>query len=133
MSLFIITTLAVALILFPLDVIWLRQATSAVYRRELGALMLDSPRIAPAAVFYLSFVAGIAFFVVMPNLAGSSTQAMLHGAAFGFVVYGAYDAVNRATLKDFTRRLMLIDWAWGTSLTAVSAGAAHWLVLRFWL
>ncbi|MGL4727499.1 MAG: DUF2177 family protein [Bosea sp. (in: a-proteobacteria)] len=133
MMLFLVATLAVALVLFPLDMVWLGKAATSIYKRELGSLMLERPRIVPAAVFYLSFVAGIAFFVVIPNLPGSSVMAALHGVAFGFVVYGAYDAVNRATLKDFTQRLMLIDWAWGTSLTAVSAGAAHWLVQRFWL
>lgn len=133
MTLFLASACAVALILFPLDVIWLGWVATGFYKRELGALMADKPRLGPAAMFYLAFVAGIAFFVIMPNLPGSSWRAAAHGAAFGFVVYGAYDAVNRATLKDYSRRLMLFDWTWGTCLTAVSAGLAHWLVQRFWL
>ncbi len=132
MALFLVSTLAVALILFPLDVLWLGWLSRGVYQRELGALLLAKPRLAPAAAFYLSFVAGIAFFAIMPNLSGPSWMAALYGAALGFIVYGGYDAVNRATMKDFTRTIMLIDWTWGTMLTAISAGLGHALVAAFW-
>lgn len=131
MTQFLAAAIAVALIFFPLDMIWLGKVATGFYRQELGSLLLDSPRIVPAALFYLSHVAGIAFFAVMPNLNGSAWMAAAYGAAFGFVVYGAYDATNYATMRGFPLSITIVDWLWGTCLTAIAAGLGHLLVTRF--
>lgn len=132
MAQFISAAIAVALIFFPLDMLWLGKVATSFYKAGLGSMMLDSPRIWPAAVFYLAHVCGVAFFTVMPHLnGGSSWMAALYGAAFGFVVYGAYDGSNYATLRDFPLSITIVDWFWGTCLTALSAGLGHALVTRF--
>jgi uncharacterized membrane protein len=133
MTLFLASLLAVGVILLALDMLWLGRIAGHVYRRELGPLLLDKPRIVPAVAFYVALVAGLAFFAILPNLPGMSSTAGLHGGALGFMVYAGYDAVNRATLRDFSQRIMLIDWTWGTFLCAVSSGLAHWAVQRFML
>jgi uncharacterized membrane protein len=133
MTLFLASIFAVGVILLALDMLWLGRIAGHVYQRELGPLLIDKPRLVPAAVFYVALVAGLAFFAILPNLPGRSAIAGLHGGALGFMVYAGYDAVNRATLKDFSQRIMLIDWTWGTFLCAVSSGLAHWLVQRFML
>jgi uncharacterized membrane protein len=130
MMLFLASLFAVGAILLALDMLWLGRIAGKVYRRELGPLLLDKPRMIPAAVFYVALVAGLAFFAILPNLPGLSSTAGLYGGALGFMVYAGYDAVNRATLKDFSQRIMLIDWTWGTFLCAVSSGLAHWVVQR---
>jgi uncharacterized membrane protein len=134
MAQFLAAAIAAAVIFFPLDMLWLGRVGTSFYKEALGPLMLDSPRIAPAALFYLAHVCGIAFFTIMPNLAsGSSWMAALYGAAFGFVVYGAYDGSNHATLRDFPLSLAIVDWTWGTCLTALTAGLAHYLLTKFWV
>lgn len=132
MAQFFAAAIAVALIFFPLDMLWLGRVATSFYKEALGPLLLDQPRIIPAALFYLSHVAGIAFFAVMPNLgSGTPWLAALYGAAFGFVVYGAYDATNYATMRGFPLSVTIVDWLWGTCLTAAAAGLGHFLVTRF--
>lgn len=93
---------------------------------------MAEPRLIPAALFYLTFAAGLAFFAVMPNLAGGSlVSAASYGAGLGFVAYGTYDATNHATLKDFPLSITVIDWSWGTALSATTAALA-WLAMS-WL
>ena len=134
MAQFLATFIAVALVFSPLDMLWLGKLATDFYKQALGSMLLERPRMIPAFLFYLSHVAGIAFFAVMPHLAGgSSLMAALYGAAFGFVVYGAYDATNYATLRDFPLSVTIVDWLWGTCLTAAAAGLGHFLVTRFWL
>jgi uncharacterized membrane protein len=38
-----------------------------------------------------------------------------------------YDLTNLAVIRDFPTRLALIDIAWGSFVTAVSAGIAYWI------
>ena len=61
----------------------------------------------------------------MPALRGGGPgTARLQGALFGFFCYVTYDLTNLATLRDWPLRLTLLDLAWGTLLTALTATAA---------
>jgi uncharacterized membrane protein len=121
------TTLAVAVILFPADMIWLK-TMRPVYEAELGSMLRPDPRIAVAALFYVVYAIGIAFFAVVPNLQGGTwVSAALHGALLGLVAYGTYDASNFATLNGYSLKITVIDWSWGIVLSAVAAGGA-WLL-----
>ena len=44
-------------------------------------------------------------------------------AMFGFFAYATYDLTNLATLKQWPIGLSLLDIAWGTCVSAVSAAA----------
>jgi uncharacterized membrane protein len=131
MRLFFLSLLMTAVIALPLDLIWLSTMRS-FYEAQMPGMLREQPRIIPSALFYVTFAAGLAFFAVMPNLAGGSLiTAAAYGAALGFVAYGTYDATNYATLKDFPLSITIIDWCWGTVLSATTAGLAwlamHWL------
>jgi uncharacterized membrane protein len=122
---------AAAVVMFPLDFLWLR-TMRPFYESQMGSMMLSEPRIAAALLFYLVYAVGIAFFAILPNLGtGNIWTAAAYGAALGLVAYGTYDATNFATLKDFPVSVMVVDWTWGTFLTAVVA-AAGWSMMR-WL
>lgn len=128
MRVFLISAAVTAAILLPLDFLWLR-TMRPFYEAQMGAMLLPEPRLLPAVLFYIVFAAGLAFFAVWPHLTGGSfLKAAAYGACLGFIAYGTYDATNYATLKDFPLRVMLVDWSWGTVLSATSAGVA-WLVL----
>ena len=62
-------------------------------------------------------------------------RAAINGAVLGFVAYATYDLTNQATLKVWSLHLTLIDLAWGTTLTSVSAlggyFSARWAERRF--
>jgi uncharacterized membrane protein len=126
-----LTSLAAAAILFPMDFMWLR-TMRPFYESQIGDALLQEPRIAVAAGFYLLYTIGIAFFVVRPNIIdGTVWSALAQGAFFGLVAYGVYDLTNYATLKTFPLQVVMVDLTWGTVLTAVTAGGA-WLI-RNWL
>jgi uncharacterized membrane protein len=122
MKKFAILYLCAAAVLFPLDVAWLGLVARDFYRTRLGALLLDEPRLGVALMFYAVYVAGIVIFAMLPAVeAGSWQTALRLGALFGFFAYATYDITNLATLKGFPLGLAMVDLAWGTALTAVSA------------
>jgi len=111
------------LVMLPLDIVWLSTVGKGFYRDQIGALLLDQPRLVPAAAFYLLYGAGVVLFAVSPAVAsGSALQAALWGALFGFFCYMTYDLSNLATLRGFTTAFAVVDIAWGTVMTAVVAG-----------
>lgn len=127
---FLLSFVLVAVIMLPLDLIWL-SSMRPFYEQQMPGMLLEQPRLIPAAIFYLAFAAGLAFFAVMPNLTGGSLlSAAAYGAALGFVAYGTYDATNYATLKGFPLSITVVDWAWGTFLSATTASLA-WLAMSW--
>jgi len=50
-------------------------------------------------IFYLLFIVGILFFVVVPRLESGSLKATLPRAAlFGLITYATYGQINIATI-----------------------------------
>lgn len=114
-----------------LDLFWLAVVARGFYREQLGGLMADKVALAPAAAFYVLFIAGLVAFAVRPALAeGDWRLALLFGAGLGLFAYGTYDLTNWATLRDWPGRMSLVDMAWGTALSGVTAlagySAARW-------
>ena len=108
--------------LLLLDIFWLSTMAKRLYRPELGDLIADKFRPAPAICFYLIYVIGVTYFAALPALAeNSGTHALLNGAALGALAYSTYDLTNHATLKRWSLRVTLIDIAWGVALTALSS------------
>ncbi len=111
-----------AVVFFALDFLWLGFIALGFYRSEIGALMLDSPNIAPAAVFYLFYVVGIVGFAVLPALSAQSwLWALIAGVALGLIAYGTYDMTNLATLKDWSWKVSAVDLLWGGFVSGAAA------------
>lgn len=109
-----------------LDAIWLLGIAKNMYRSEMGALMAVEPRLWFGLAFYLLYALGVLIFVLSPAISKQSlTYALGFGALFGFFCYMTYDLTNVAVVQAFPIRLALIDIAWGTFVTAISAGAAY--------
>ncbi len=120
------------LVMLPLDILWLSTAGPTIYKREIGPLLLDKPALGPAAAFYFLYGVGVVVFAVSPALRdGAWTTALLYGALFGFMAYATYDLSNLATLRGYTTTIALVDIAWGTALTAVSAVAVFLIATYF--
>lgn len=112
-----------------LDFVWLAFVAKTFYRSQIGSLLLEKPNMAAAVLFYVVYVVGVVMFVVSPALKkGSWAHAVLYGAVFGFVAYATYDLTNLSTLKGFTAKLVAVDLAWGTLLTAVVSSVTYWIV-----
>ena len=108
---------------FAIDMLWLGLAARSFYQQQLGFLMTPSPNWFVAAIFYLLFIVGILFFVVVPGLeSGSLTVTLQRAALFGLITYATYDLTNLATIKDWPVLITVVDMLWGTFLSvAVSA------------
>lgn len=124
----IITLFAItAAIFLILDAIMLNMVMAPLFREALGDAILDSPRIGPAAVFYLFYVAGLLVLISLPALRdGDVVRALWQGALLGAIAYGTYEWTNYATLSAWTPRMVFTDWAWGTVLTGVSSAGGVW-------
>lgn len=104
------------------DGIWLGFVARTFYRDQLGEMMLPSPNLAIAALFYIFFAAAVVLLAVMPGVrANSLMTAMLYGAVLGFAAYGTYDITNLATLKGWPVIVTVVDLIWGTFVTALTA------------
>jgi uncharacterized membrane protein len=126
---YVVAYIATAVVFLGLDALWLSQIALRMYRDELGNLLLDKPNLAVAGAFYLLYVGGIVVLAISPALAENNWwKALLFGAVLGLVAYGTYDITNLSTLKGWSARLSMIDLAWGTVLTAVSATIGYWIV-----
>ena len=126
---YVVAYIATAVVFLGLDALWLSQIALRMYRDELGSLLLDKPNLAVAGAFYLLYVGGIVVLAISPALAeGNWWKALLFGAVLGLVAYVTYDITNLSTLKGWSAKLSMIDLAWGTVLTAVSATIGYWIV-----
>lgn len=115
-----------AVVFLALDAVWLTLMASRLYRPAIGHLMAEQPAMAPAALFYLLYVAGIVFFAVAPALDGKRgwLAALGTGALLGLLAYATYDLTNQATLRGWPWHVTAIDLVWGACVTASAAGAA---------
>lgn len=119
---------AVALVVMSaLDGVWLGWLAKGFYQEQLGALMTDSVRIVPAALYYLGFPLAIVYLALMP--AASLGEALARSAVLGLAAFGVYDLTNLATLRGYTVAMTAVDMAWGTFATALGGGAAYRFVI----
>jgi len=115
-----------------IDLLWLGIVARSFYRSHLGFLMAPSTNWWAASVFYLLFVLGILFFVLVPSLeADSLGSVIMRGALYGLITYATYDLTNLATLQDWPLVLSIVDIAWGTVL-AVATSSVGFMVGK-WL
>ncbi len=122
---------ATALVMLALDAIWLGLIAAPLYQQGIGHLMAEQARFGVAALFYLLYPLGLVIFAVAARPAAALRPTLLAGALFGFFAYATYDLTNLATLKGWPLGLSLIDVAWGSLVSAVSAGAGRHAMDRF--
>ena len=130
----IIQLLATGLLMGILDALWLSVVAKTFYQHQLGSLLRAKPNMIAAVLFYCVYVIGVVVFVINPATEKQSwVYALGHGALFGLVAYSTYDLTNLATIKNFKKKVVLIDLLWGTALTAIVAVGAYgatWWVAR---
>jgi len=103
---------------FVIDMLWLGLVARSFTQQQLGYLMAPGVNWLVAVGFYLLFIAGLLFFVILPGLKENSLKAtLLRGAFFGLVTYATYDLTNLATLKDWPALFSIVDMLWGMTLS----------------
>ena len=122
MKLLISATLISALIFLIVDVIWLSFSVKSFYRPNIGHLLLETPVMWAAILFYLIYVIGLAVVIIEPSLDHQNTQKFLIKAfMFGLVAYGTYNLTNMATIKGWSPNVVFVDMIWGGFLTTFSS------------
>jgi uncharacterized membrane protein len=112
---------ATLLVLTGLDFIFLGFVAKGFFAAQVGD-MLGDIRPLPAVLFYLIYVVGILVFVsATPSANWQST--LLYGALFGLFCYATFELTALSLLKHWTWPVVLLDIAWGSAVTAVSATA----------
>ena len=117
---------ATATVMVALDLLWLGLIARPLYQQGIGHLMAERPIVPVAALFYAVYTLGLVVFAVAPQTAETRWAVVLGSAAlFGFVAYATYDLTNLATLKGWPVGLTVIDMAWGSVLSVLSAAAGR--------
>ena len=106
-----------------------------LFQKHLGAQMLDSLRLMPAALFYFIHIGGLVYFAGLPAIReGSAVTALLNGALIGLVAYGCYELTSHTIMRNWHINLVLIDLTWGVVISSLSAWlgalAALWWLAR---
>ena len=101
-----------------LDAIMITFVTKPLFDQHIGYLMTNL-RPAPAAAFYLLYIAGLLYLVSLPAVKTGSAV-LIPAAVIGFMAYGTYEFTSYAIMKDWTFRMLATDLIWGTALTAAS-------------
>ncbi len=129
MKRFVIAYLVSGAVFVAIDLLWLSLVMSKMFKAQMPQLILEQPKLAPAAVFYLLYPVGIAVFGVLS--ANDWVRAAAMSALFGLLAYVTYELTNLATLKCWSAQIALIDIAWGAALSGV-AGALGYFAVRAW-
>jgi uncharacterized membrane protein len=129
MKRYAILYLATALVMLPLDLLFLGFVAKGFFNSQIGD-MLGEVRLTPAILFYLIYVGGIVLFV--SGSAGASWQSSaLFGALLGLVCYATFELTAMSLLKHWTWPVVVVDMSWGMVVTA--AAAALGLLLGNWV
>ena len=113
-----------------LDAVWLGILMADQIKAWVGPLMLETPRLGAALLFYVLYGAAVLTFVVRPAaaLADGRARVARQGALLGLFCYMTYDLSNLATQKGWPVAFSVVDTGWGIVVTTVAslAGLAAW-------
>ncbi|MDM7932084.1 DUF2177 family protein [Tabrizicola sp.] len=111
-----------AVVFLVLDAIMLTMVMKPLFSRHIGPLLADPIRVAPAALFYLAYVAGVIYLVSLPGLR-SGAPVVVPALIIGLMAYGTYEFTSWAVMRDWHWQMVVTDLLWGGVLTAFSAWA----------
>jgi uncharacterized membrane protein len=114
--------IATAAVFLILDAIMLTLVMKPLFTRHIGPLLAEPIRIAPAALFYLAYIAGLVYLVSLPALKTGSPL-LLPALVIGLMAYGTYEFTSWSVMKDWHWTMVVTDVTWGGVLTAIAAWA----------
>ncbi|WP_398471985.1 DUF2177 family protein [Tardiphaga sp.] len=117
---YVIVYLSTLAILLPLDFAFLGTVGKKMYQSHIGDMMLDTPRLPAALLFYALYLAGIVVFVNGHSPSNWSSN-LAFGALLGLFCYSTFALTNMAILKQWQWTLVIPDVAWGMVVTAAAA------------
>lgn len=119
-------------IMLALDLTWVGVIANNFYRVQYGALY--SPHVVwqAAAIFYVIYVLGLAYFVLAPAVRIQSlARAIITGAFFALIAYGTYDLTSLAITTHWPLMLTIVDMGWGVFCGAVTSAITYKIAVTF--
>jgi len=114
------------------DALWLGLVAPKFYKNQIGHLMAAKPNFTAAAIFYLIFIVGLVYFVLLPAITNESwVIALSNGALFGLVTYATYDLTNMATLREWPITMVIVDLTWGIVLSTTVSLLSYFIIQLF--
>lgn len=131
MTKWVIAYVSAGIVFGILDSIWLSWAGPNLYEPVIGEIMAENFRIAPAAAFYLIYLAGMCWFAIKPGIeSGQVKTALLNGTLLGALCYATFDLTSQAVFKVWSTHISLADIVWGAFATGTTAAVSTWITLR---
>ena len=121
MSRYAVLYFATLAVLLGFDIPFLSIVAKGFFQSQVGE-MLGEIRPVPAVLFYLLYIAGVLIFV-SGTADATWRSTLLYGALFGLFCYATFELTALSLLKHWTWPVVLLDIAWGSAVTAVSATA----------
>lgn len=110
-------------ILLILDLIWLNLYMGKQYDIMIKKIQNSKMKINIifAILSYFLMVIGLNIFV-LPNIKSNKLvyTSLKYGFLFGIILYGVYDFTAGAVLKDFNKKLLIVDILWGGTVYFLS-------------
>lgn len=108
-----------------LDYAWLKLVMRDLYISNFSSIMNLTQtgvgiNLAAAVAAYILIYLGLWVFVLRHKYT-SHLRCALHGAVYGFILYGVYDMTSLAIFKYWTWHVALVDMIWGAVLLGATA------------
>lgn len=130
---FVIVYLSTLVVMLPLDFAFLGTIGKKLFAANVGDMVLETPRLPPAVLFYALYLAGVVIFV-NGTAPSNWTHNLLYGALFGFFCYATFELTNMSLLKHWEWAVVVPDILWGAAMTAIAASVggllANWIIAR---
>ncbi len=132
MNRYVVLYLVTLLVIVPIDFLFLGIVAKGFFTSQVGH-HLGEIKLLPAVLFYLLYVGGTVIFV--SGGAGATWQTtLLYGALFGLFSYATFELTSMSMLKDWSWKVVGVDMAWGSFVTAISSTAgllvANWMSMK---
>ncbi len=120
-------------VFFIIDLFWLGAAAKGLYERHIGSLLRENVNWTAAILFYLMYIGGIQYFVLIPALQEGQgiLQTAITGGLLGFFAYCTFDLTCLALIRNWSIFITVIDIVWGTLLTGFTSAITLWLARLF--
>ena len=110
------TLLTIALIMVVVDTIYISMVSGTfktLVSNVQGGRKLELDLVA-VFICYLSLVVALWFFIIKDK------KSVWEAALLGWAIYAVYETTNKATLKDWSWSIVLLDTVWGGVLFATT-------------
>ena len=111
-----LTTLFYFLII---DTIGIQSFVVNLYNKNLPSNLAINLNLTSAIIFYLIFVFGLVYFVILPLKKRNISDVILPSMIYGFVTYSTYALTVKAVFNVFNWEIVISDIIWGTILCLI--------------